>query len=88
MDGTGRALGMTAAPAPALAPAAGTYATPLTVTIQDSLQGGVIYVTVDGSMPSLSSPIYRGPFTITQSATVQAIVVANGYSTSPVAVAN
>lgn len=86
--GYGSGMGMTAAPAPALAPASGTYATPLTVTIQDSLQGAVIYVTVDGSMPTLSSPIYRGPFTIMQSAKVQAIVLANGYSTSPVAVAN
>jgi hypothetical protein len=81
-------MGMTVAPAPAITPAPGTYATPLTVSIQDRLQNAVIYVTVDGSMPSLSSPIYRGPFTITQSAMVQAIVLVNGYSTSPVAVAS
>ena len=86
--GYGSGMGMTAAAMPAIAPASGTYATPLTVTIQDSLQGATIYVTVDGSMPSLSSPVYRGPFTITQSATVQAIALVNGYSTSPVAVAN
>jgi hypothetical protein len=81
-------MGMTAAPAPAVSPASGTYPTPLTVTIQDSLQSATIYVTIDGSMPTLSSPIYRGPFSITQSAKVQAIAVNNGYSTSPVAVAN
>ena len=86
--GYGSGMGMNAAPAPQFTPASGTYPTPLTVSMQDSLQGAVIYVTVDGSMPTLSSPIYRGPFMITQSATVQAIVVVNGYSTSPVAVAN
>ena len=86
--GYGSGMGMTVAPAPAITPAPGTYATPLTVSIQDRLQNAVIYVTVDGSMPSLSSPIYRGPFTITQSAMVQAIVLVNGYSTSPVAVAS
>ena len=86
--GYGSGMGMTAAPAPAIAPASGTYPTPLTVSIQDSMQGATIYVTVDGSAPSLSSPIYRGPFAITQSAKIQAIAVVNGYSTSPVGVAN
>jgi hypothetical protein len=81
-------MGMTTAPAPAISPASGTYPTPLTVSIQDSLQGATIYVTVDGTTPTLSSPSYRGPFSITQSAKVQAIAVVNGYSTSPVGVAN
>ena len=86
--GYGSGMGMTAAAMPAITPVSGTYPTPLTVSLQDSLPGAVIYVTVDGSMPSLSSPIYRKPFTITQSAKVQAIAAVNGYSTSPVAVAN
>ncbi len=86
--GYGSGMGMTAAPTPAISPASGTYPTPLTVSIQDGLQGATIYVTVDGSMPTLASPIYRGPFGIVQSAKVQAIAVVNGYSTSPVGVAN
>jgi hypothetical protein len=86
--GYGAGMGMTPAPMAAIAPASGTYPTPLTVSISDSVQNAVIYVTVDGSMPSLSSPVYKGPFMITQSAKVQALVLANGYSTSPVAVAN
>ena len=86
--GYGSGMGMTPAPAPALAPSPGTYATPLTVSISDSLQNATIYVTVDGSTPSLSSPIYRGPFVINQSARVQAIASANGYNSSPVAVAD
>ena len=87
-SGYGPGMGMTPAPAPAIAPASGTYSTPLTVTITDSVQNAVIYVTVDGSMPSLSSPVYHGPFMITQSAKVQAIVSAGGYNTGPVAIAN
>lgn len=86
--GYGPGMGMTPAPAPAIAPASGTYSTALTVTITDSVQNSVIYVTVDGSMPSLSSPAYHGPFMITQSAKVQAIAAAGGYNTSPVAIAN
>jgi hypothetical protein len=86
--GYGSGMGMTPAPAPAITPASGTYSTPLTVTISDSVQNAVIYVTVDGSMPSLSSPVYHGPFMITQSAQVRAIVAAGGYNTSPVTMAN
>jgi hypothetical protein len=86
--GYGSGMGMTAAATPAIAPAPGTYATPLTVSISDSLQNATIYFTIDGSTPSLSSPIYRGPFVITQSARVQAIASANGYNSSAVTVAD
>ena len=87
--GYGSGMGTTPAPAPQIAPSSGTYSTPLTVTISDSVPGTVIYVTMDGSMPSLSSPIYRGPFSVTQAGQVkvQAIAAAGGYSTSPVTVA-
>ena len=86
--GYGSGMGMTPAPAPAIAPSGGTYSTPLTVMFTDSLPNAVIYFTVDGSTPSLSSPIYHGPFMITQSARVQAIAAAGGYNTSSVAIAN
>lgn len=86
--GYGSGMGTTPAPAPAIAPAGGSYSTPLTVTISDSVQSAVIYVTVDGSTPSLSSPVYHGPFMLTQSAKVQAIAAAGGYNTSPIAIAN
>ena len=58
----------------------GTYATPLTVTISDSMANAVIYVTIDGTIPTLSSPLYRGPFTLTQTGqvTVRAIASAGG----------
>ncbi|HVP55708.1 MAG TPA: chitobiase/beta-hexosaminidase C-terminal domain-containing protein [Candidatus Eisenbacteria bacterium] len=87
--GYGSGMGTTPAPVPNIAPSAGTYSTPLTVTISDSLAGAVIYVTTDGSAPSLSSPVYHGPFSLTQPGQVQvrAIAAAGGYSSSPVAVA-
>ncbi|HZD30494.1 MAG TPA: chitobiase/beta-hexosaminidase C-terminal domain-containing protein [Candidatus Angelobacter sp.] len=88
--GYGSGMGNNPAPVPQIAPAAGSYSTPLTVTITDSLQSAVIYVTTDGSMPTLSSPIYRGALTLSQSGQVrvQAVVAAGGYASSPVAVAN
>ena len=88
--GYGSGMGTTLAPAPAIAPAGGTYATPLTVTLSDSLQNATIYVTTDGSTPTVSSPVYRGPFTLSQpgQVKVQAIAAAGGYNTSPAAIAN
>jgi hypothetical protein len=88
--GSGSGMGMTPAAAPQISPGSGTYSTPFSVTISDSSPGAVIYVTTDGSMPSLSSPIYQGPLTLTQpgQVRVQAIAGAGGYSTSPVATAN
>jgi hypothetical protein len=88
--GSGSGMGMTPAAAPQISPGSGTYSTPFRVTISDSTPGAVIYVTTDGSMPSLSSPIYQGTLTLTQpgQVQVQAIAAAGGYSTSSIAVAN
>ena len=88
--GYGGGMGTTPAAKPAIAPAAGTYATPLTVNITDSLSSATIYYTTDGTTPTLSSPIYRGPFALSQpgQVQVQAIAAAGGYTTSSVAIAN
>lgn len=85
--GYGSGMGTTPASVPAISPAQGTYATPLTVTISDSMANAVIYVTIDGTTPTLSSPLYRGPFSLTQTGqvTVRAIAAAGGYATSAVA---
>lgn len=87
--GYGSGMGMTPAPTPAFSPPAGTYNGPQQmIAITDSLQGTIIYFTVDGTTPSLSSPIYRGAFAITRSTRVEAIAAANGYMTSSVATAD
>ena len=86
----GSGMGNTPAPVSAISPAPGMYATPLTVTLSDSLTNVTIYFTTDGSMPTLSSPVYQGPFQLTQAGqvTIRAIAVAGGYSTSTAATAN
>jgi len=82
-------MGMTPAAAPLIAPPSGTYNGPQQmITISDSLQGATIYFTTDGTMPTLNSAIYRGPFAISRSTRVEAIAAANGYSTSAVTVAD
>jgi hypothetical protein len=88
--GYGSGMGMTPVPTPAIAPASGMYHTPLSVTISDNLSNAVIYVTTDGSMPSLSSPVYHGPIMLTQpgNVRVEAVAFAGGYSASTVVVSN
>lgn len=59
------------------------------VSITDTLTGAAIYYTTNGSTPTLSSPLYTAPFTLTApgSATINAIAIAPGYAFSGVATA-
>ena len=45
-------------------------------------EGAEIHYTTDGSEPTLESPIYTGPFTITESTTVSAFCVKDGKRSS------
>jgi stage V sporulation protein SpoVS len=76
-----------AASAPAFSPKAGTYTSARSVSITDSTTGATIYYTTNGTWPSPSSAIYRGPITVAATQTVKAIAVASGYSNSVVTAA-
>ncbi len=67
---------------PVIAPAAGAYAGPLTVTIQPPDANATIYYTLDGSLPTTNSFVYTGPFDLTNSATVSANAAESGLITS------
>lgn len=72
--------------APTIAPAAGTYQSPLTVTIS-AAQGATIYYTTDGTAPTTASSVYPAAgLTLTAggSTTVKAIAVAAGSAPSEV----
>jgi alpha-tubulin suppressor-like RCC1 family protein len=56
---------------PALAPTSGTYVTSVGVTLSGPPEASV-HFTTDGSSPTVASPLYDGPFTLTASATVRA----------------
>ena len=52
---------------PTLSPEGGTYSTPKTVTLSDTVGGATIYYTTDGSTPTPSSTRYTGPLSVNQS---------------------
>jgi hypothetical protein len=70
---------------PTVSPAAGTYAKAQTVTLKSSTPGATVRYTIDGSAPTASSPLYKGPITVSATEKVRAVAFANNYSASGVA---
>jgi hypothetical protein len=77
-------LGVTAA-MPTFSPAAGTYTTAQTVTINDATPGALIYYTTDGTTPTTSSAKYTSAIAVSSTETIRAIVAATNYLNSGVA---
>jgi hypothetical protein len=64
---------------PVLLPEAGFYPGPVDVTIEaDTLGGAVIRYTTDGRVPTISSTLYTGPFTVDATQVVRARVFRAG----------
>jgi hypothetical protein len=76
-----------AAAAPTFAPPPGSYSAAQSVSLSDTTPGASIRYTTNGTTPTTSSTLYNPgtPITVGSSMTIEAIAVANGYSTSPVA---
>jgi LysM repeat protein len=72
---------------PAFSPAAGSYTSPLTVTISDTSPQTTIHYTTDGSTPTATSAVYSAPITVTSTETVNALATESGYTTSAIATA-
>jgi hypothetical protein len=70
---------------PTFSPAGGTYTSPQTVTISDATAGASIYYTTDGTIPTVSSPVYVGPITVASTETIEAFATLAGHSPSAVA---
>ena len=72
---------------PVIEPASGTYNEAKTVTITAE-EGATIHYTVDGTIPTASSPVYSEPFTVSETTTVKAIAMKEGlFNNSDVATA-
>ncbi len=80
--------GAAAAATPALSPAGGTFSSAQSVVLSDSTPGAVIHYTTNGSLPTVSSPVYSGPISVSVgTVTIQALATASGYATSSISAA-
>ena len=70
---------------PTFTPAAGTYFEEQTVSITCTTDNATIHYTLDGSDPTEESPVYEAPLTISESTTIKAIAMKEGYDDSDIA---
>ena len=77
----------TPAAKPVFSVAAGNYSDAQSVAITDATPGATIYYTTNGAAPTPASAVYKSAVSISATGYLQAIAVANGYSTSPTAIA-
>jgi len=68
--------------APVFTVAAGTYASPQTISISDVTPGASIYLTMDGTSPSTVSSGYDGSINVSGNVIIQAVAAAPGHLTS------
>ncbi|MDD2332462.1 MAG: chitobiase/beta-hexosaminidase C-terminal domain-containing protein, partial [Candidatus Cloacimonetes bacterium] len=72
---------------PVFTPPTGLYTTPQSVSITCTTESSTIHYTIDGSVPTPTSPVYSTPITISNTTVVKAMAVADGYTNSNVATA-
>ena len=72
-------------PTPTIYPDSGSFAGETIVYIGSTVLGAQVRYTLDGSTPTISSPLYTDPIPLTSSATVKARVYLSGYAPSNVA---
>ena len=70
---------------PTFSPKAGTYTAQQFVTLTDATKGAVIHYTTNGATPTTGSTRYTVPIAVSQTATINALAVASGYTNGAVA---
>jgi hypothetical protein len=71
-------------PKPVMTPNGGSFQGSVQVTIADKDTQAAIHYTTDGSTPTLSSPLYIAPLTVTAKTKVRALAAATGEAPSGV----
>jgi uncharacterized repeat protein (TIGR03806 family) len=79
--------GVPAEAPPTITPPGGTFGGSVTVSLLPPDSNATLYYTLDGTLPNTSSPVYTKPFTLTQSAPVEANAFENGFTNSVAATA-
>jgi hypothetical protein len=74
--------------APVIAPNGGIFTNSVLITLTDATPGTAIYYTVDGSVPTTNSLLYTSPFTLTNTAAVQAVAAKPGAINSGISAAS
>ncbi len=69
---------------PTVSPAAGTYTSAQTVTVEDATAGAIIYYTTDGSQPTTNSTRYSAPIAVDATTTLRVLAIASGATPSDV----
>jgi hypothetical protein len=78
-------LGLWSSP-PVISPNGAIFTNAVTVTLSAGITGAQIYYTTNGTLPTTSSALYHGPFILTNTAVVRALLsAANESPSSPVA---
>lgn len=62
----------------------GEYENEVTVSLETYTQGASIYYTLDNSTPTISSTLYEGPITLSETTTIKAIAVKEGMANSEI----
>ncbi len=70
---------------PAFSPLRGSYWKPTTVTLSTGTGGATIRYTLDGTMPTATSPVYSGPIHVTATTTLRVMATAAGMRDSEIA---
>jgi hypothetical protein len=70
---------------PTFSPAPGPYTSAQSVALASATPGAAIYYTTNGATPTTASTLYAGAIPVAATTTINAIAVANGYTTSAVA---
>ena len=78
-------INMPLAATPAFSVQAGTYGSAQTVTLSDATPQSIIFYTINGATPTISSTQYSGAISVAASETIKAIATARGYANSAVA---
>lgn len=69
---------------PISSPAAGIYTSAQAVTLSTTTPGATIYYTTDGTTPTIASPVYTGPISVTSTMTIKAFATAPALADSGV----